>query len=161
MTKKKTPMTNSAELVTLKHIKRVNELLGESAIELIRRGNVHDSSKLLPAELVPLQEMQELTEREGQAPYGSDEYNRRLGILKPMLDHHYANNSHHPEHHELGVDGMTLFDVVEMSLDWIAASERGGEAVINLTSSQKRFNISDQLLNVIKNTYDELGYKYI
>lgn len=152
---------NSAENVTLKHIKRVNELLGQAAIELIRRGNVHDSSKFDPEELGPLQEMQELIEKEGQAPYGSDEYTRRLGILKPMLDHHYAKNSHHPEHTSRGINGMDLFDVVEMSQDWIAASERGGEAVINLTSSQKRFNISDQLLDVIKNTYDKLGYKYI
>ena len=31
---------------TLRHIKRINQLLGDSAMELIRRGQVHDSSKL-------------------------------------------------------------------------------------------------------------------
>lgn len=152
--------TNSAELITLKHVKRVNELLGEFSIELIRRGNRHDDTKFLPAELGPLEEMQKLVEAEGQAPYGSDEYKRRLEILKPMLDHHYANNSHHPEHYDLGIDGMTLFDVVEMSLDWVAASERGGEAVVGLTSSQERFNISPQLMNILKNTYDHLKVKH-
>lgn len=152
---------SNAEIVTLKHIKRVNELMGNAAMELIRRGNVHDTSKFDPEELEPLESMQELVEREGQAPYGSEEYKRRLGILKPMLDHHYANNSHHPEHYENGLNGMDLFDVVEMTQDWIAASERGGEAVINLTSSAERFNISEQVLDIIKNTYDRLGYKYI
>ena len=152
---------SNAEIVTLRHIKRVNELMGNAAMELIRRGNVHDTSKFDPEELVPLESMQELVEREGQAPYGSDEYKRRLGILKPMLDHHYANNSHHPEHYKNGINGMDLFDVVEMSQDWIAASERGGEVVINLTSSAERFNISEQVLDIIKNTYDRLGYKYI
>lgn len=152
--------TNSAELVTLKHIKRVNELLTMCAMELLMRGVVHDDSKFDPEELGPLQEMQELTEREGQAPYGSEEYERRRQLLKPMLDHHYEENSHHPEHFELGIDGMTLFDVVEMSQDWIAAAERGGETIVGLTSSQERFNISDQLMNILKNTYDYLEIKY-
>lgn len=152
----------SAEVITLKHISRVRELLGEFAIELIKRGDRHDKSKFEPEELVPLQEMQDLVDREGQAAYGSDEYKRRLEILKPMLDHHYLKNSHHPEHYgEKGINGMTLLDVAEMSQDWIAASERGGEPVINLTSSQKRFNIDTQLMDILKNTYDELGYKYI
>lgn len=152
----------SAEIITLKHISRVRELLGQFAIELIKRGDRHDKSKFDPEELIPLQEMQDLVDREGQAAYGSDEYKRRLDILKPMLDHHYANNSHHPEHYgEKGINGMTLFDVAEMSQDWIAASERGGETVINLTSSQKRFNIDAQLMDILRNTYDELGYKYI
>ncbi len=86
-----------AELITYKHIKRVNELLGEAAIELIKRGNRHDNSKFTPEELEPLQAMQDLVDREGQAPYGSAEYERRRQILKPMLDHHYSKNSHHPE----------------------------------------------------------------
>lgn len=160
-TKKNTvPTMSSAELVTYKHIKRVNELLAGFAVELIARGLVHDDSKFEPEELGPLQDMQELVEREGQAPYGSDEYKRRLGILKPMLDHHYALNSHHPEFHSRGINGMTLFDVVEMSQDWIAASERGGETVVGLTSSQERFNISDQLMDILKNTYDYLEIKY-
>jgi hypothetical protein len=149
-----------AELITLRHIKRVNELLGEFAIELITRGNIHDDSKFDPEELNPLQEMQDLVDREGQAPYGSDEYERRRQLLKPMLDHHYAYNSHHPEHTTKGINGMSLFDVVEMSLDWIAASERGGEAVVGLTSSQERFKIDNQLMDILKNTYDTLNVKY-
>ena len=35
---------------TLLHIKRVNELLGLAAMELIMRGQVHDNSKLLSPE---------------------------------------------------------------------------------------------------------------
>lgn len=342
---------SSAELITYKHVKRVNELLGEFAIELIRRGNRHDDTKFLPAELGPLEEMQKLVDKEGQAPYGSEEYKRRLEILKPMLDHHYANNSHHPEwtfskekwkpvidfeelyevsnlgriksvsrtversgktgnlsvneliregyvtpkgyiriqlsksgkphnllmhilvarawlgekpeenyqiNHKNGIksdnraenlewvtpsenlihayetelresnakyvfvcedldistigaekmakilreefgyekvsasgiynsainggkhldisfkayklfvpievspiNGMNLLDVVEMILDWKAASERGEESFINLTSSQKRFNIDPQVMDIIKNTYDSLNFKYV
>lgn len=150
----------SAELITYKHIGRVQELLGESAIELIRRAVAHDRSKFEPEELGPLQDLQDIVDEEGQAPYGSEEYERRREILKPMLDHHYANNSHHPEFYPDGINGMDLFDVVEMSQDWIAAAERGGEVVINLTASKERFNISDQLMDILKNTYDRLGYEY-
>lgn len=151
---------SSAELITLKHIKRVNELLGEFAIELIRRGNVHDNSKFEPEELVPLQQMQELVEKEGQAPYGSDEYKRRLGILKPMLDHHYANNSHHPEAHKRGIEDMSLYDIVEMLCDWKAASERGEESEINLSASKERFNISDQLFSIFESSCKKNGWNY-
>lgn len=151
---------NSAELVTLRHIKRVNELLGEFAIELIRRGNVHDNSKFSPEELGPLQEMQNLVDKEGQAPYGGEEYKRRLGILKPMLDHHYANNSHHPESHIKGIDDMSLYDIVEMFCDWKAASERGEESHINLSSSKERFNISDQLFSIFESSCKANNWNY-
>lgn len=111
---------------TLRHIKRVSDLLGSFAIELIRRGEVHDASKLSEEEAKPLAEMDALIAKEGNVPFGSPEYERRRQLLGPMLDHHYANNSHHPEHYENGVAGMDLFDVVEMFADWKAASERGG-----------------------------------
>lgn len=153
-------MMNSAELVTYKHIKRVNELLGKFAIELIERGNRHDDTKLLPIELEPLQEMQKVVDEEGQAPYGSDEYKRRLEILKPMLNHHYANNSHHPEHYSNGIDGMNILDINEMLCDWKAASERGGESVINLSASKERFNISDQLFSILKESCKHFGWEY-
>lgn len=151
---------SDAKITTYKHIARVRELLGEAAIELIRRGDRHDSSKFDPEEMGPLEEMQKLVDKEGQAPYGGEEYKRRLEILKPMLDHHYARNSHHPEHRVDGIDGMNLFDIMEMFFDWRAASERGGESFIHLTSSKERFNISDQLMNIFMRTCDDLNYKY-
>lgn len=149
-----------AELVTYKHIKRVNELLGEAAIELIKRGNRHDNSKFTPEELEPLQAMQDLVDEQGQAPYGSAEYERRREILKPMLDHHYDRNSHHPEFYDNGIDGMDLFDLIEMFFDWKAASERGEESAVGLSSSKERFKMSDQLFGIFKNTCDNMGYKW-
>lgn len=135
-------------------MQRVSHLLGDAAIELIRRGQDHDLSKLQPVELEPLQRMQDLIEREGQAPYGSDEYKRRTSLLSGMLEHHYANNKHHPEHYDAGIDSMDLFDVLEMVLDWKAASERGVESVVNVSASVKRFGISPQLESIIRNTLD-------
>ena len=151
--------TRSSEIVTRKHMQRVSVLLGEAACELIRRAAVHDLSKLEAVEMEPLQRMQDIIEKEGQAPYGSEEYKRRTKMLGPMLDNHYAKNSHHPEHYADGVDGMNLFDVIEMFFDWKAASERGEESSMNIGKACERFKISPQLEAVFRNTAETLSYR--
>ena len=153
--------TRGAEVVTRKHMQRVSELLGDAAIEIIKRGQKHDLSKLEPVEMEPLQRMQDLVDKEGQAPYGSAEYKRRTSLLGDMITHHYANNSHHPEHYENGVSGMDLFDLVEMFFDWKAASERGEESSISISASVERFGISDQLATILRNTADRQNFKHI
>lgn len=147
-------------VVTLKHQRRVAELLTVFAIDLLKRANVHDESKHSAEEKGPLDEMQRLINEEGQASYGSEEYKRCTSLLGPMLAHHYANNSHHPEHYKDGVNGMNLMDLVEMFLDWKAASERGEESSMNLTAACNRFKISDQVKTIFANTADKLGYNH-
>lgn len=113
---------------TLLHIKRVNQLLTEAASELIRRANVHDNSKLES----PEKELFDLyTPKLKNCTYGSDEYKEFLKGLEVALNHHYANNSHHPEHYENGVNGFDLFDLVEMFFDWKAATERHADYEIH------------------------------
>ena len=145
--------------VTAQHRARVRHLLHEARVELRRRGEEHDTSKFEEVELVPLAEMQRLVEEEGQAAYGSPEYERRKKLLAPMLTHHYAQNSHHPEHYENGVNGMDLFDLMEMFFDWKAASERG-EEVMNLSTACARYNVSQQLYEILANTARRLEYRY-
>ena len=76
------------------------------------------------------------------------------------LKHHYAANSHHPEHYENGIDGMTLIDVLEMLCDWKAATERhaDGDIMRSLEVNRERFGISDQLANILANTVREWGW---
>lgn len=150
--------TRTAELVTRKHMQRVSELIGEAAVELIRRGALHDQSKLEAVELEPQQRLQDVIAEHGHAPFGSDEYKRRFETLGPMLEHHFANNSHHPEHYADGVDGMDLFDVVEMFFDWKAASERGEESSMNIGAACERFKISPQLESIFRNTARSLNF---
>lgn len=150
----------TAQIATEKHIARVLELLADAALELIKRGYIHDRSKFDPIEMGPLQDMQNLIDREGQAPYGSDEYKRRTALLGPMLAHHYANNSHHPEHYPNGVNGFDLFDLMEMFFDWKAASERGEESAMHLTTACTRYNINPQLQEIMQNTADRLGFAW-
>ena len=74
--------------------------------------------------------------------------------MGPALAHHYANNRHHPEHHKNGVDDMTLIDVLEMLIDWKAASERhnDGNILKSIEKNADRFGLSPQLVKILENT---------
>lgn len=140
---------------TLMHIKRVSELMTQAASELISRANVHDDSKLKSPEK---ELFDEYTPKLKGCTYGSDEYKEYLNALKVALDHHYANNSHHPEHYPNGIDGFDLFDLMEMAMDWCAAVERHDDGNIykSLEINTERFKISNQLASILKNTFNRL-----
>lgn len=142
---------------TLKHIKRVSQLLIEAAMELQRRAIIHDKSKLKSPEK---ELFDEFTPKLAGCTYGSDEYKEFLKGLKVALDHHYANNSHHPEYYENGMNGFDLFDLIEMFFDWKAATERHNDGNIykSIEINQKRFEYPDMIANIFKNTADRLGY---
>lgn len=147
-----------AQIATYKHIARVRELLGGFAIEMIRRGDVHDSSKFFPVEMEPLERLQAIIDTEGPAVFGTDEYRRRTDMLGSMITHHRANNSHHPEYYENGVSGMDLHDLVEMFFDWKAASERGDDVCMRLSVACDKYGIFGPLRDVLYNTARRLGY---
>ena len=100
----------------------------------------------------------EYTSKLADVTYDSDEYKEYLGKLKPALDHHYANNRHHPEHHKNGIDDMNLIDIVEMICDWKAASERHNDGNIrkSIEINANRFGISPQMVKIMENTADLL-----
>ena len=143
---------------TLKHIRRVDQLLSIFACELILRGNVHDQSKLESPEK---EAFDEFTPMLRTLEYGSKEYKESLAHLKVALDHHYAHNTHHPEYYSNGIDGMTLFDVIEMFADWKAASERtaNGDIDKSIDLNESRFNMSPQLAQIFRNTVHFLKLK--
>ncbi len=74
--------------------------------------------------------------------------------MKKALDNHYALNSHHPEHYNNGINDMDIIDLLEMFCDWKAASERhaNGDIYESIKINKKRFNISDQLEQILINT---------
>jgi hypothetical protein len=142
---------------TKNHIYRVRELLHEGAGNLFQRALAHDKSKLESPEK---DAFDVLTPRLKDLTYGSDEYRACLREMKPALDHHYAANSHHPEYFRLGISGMSLFDVVEMLMDWKAAGERHGDGDIwkSLEINKERFNIDNQTYSILINTAREMGW---
>ena len=79
---------------TFRHIERVRNLLNACVIDLIKRGEQHDQTKLESPEV---EAFTEYTPKLATCTYGSEEYKGYLAAIKPALDHHYANNRHHPE----------------------------------------------------------------
>lgn len=142
---------------TLRHSRRVGELMSQMITELVDRSYRHDLSKTE----TPEKEIFDLvTPRLRELTYGSDEYKASLASMGNALEHHYANNRHHPEWHSEGVAGMTLMDLAEMLADWKAAGERhsDGSMAASLRIQRKRFDLSDQLYSVLANTAKHLGW---
>lgn len=135
---------------TLFHIRQVSALISEFTAEMLKRAIVHDKSKLESPEL---ESFDELTPKIKDVVYGSDEYKEILEKLKPALNHHYASNTHHPQFFENGIDGMDLYDLCEMLLDWKAAGmrDKNGDIIKSLEINKERFKISDQLYSILLN----------
>jgi len=140
---------------TMEHIEHVRDMLDEVILDLRYRSANHDASKLNEPEKPIFDEM---TPRLASSTYGSDEYKAMLVNMKPALDNHYAVNRHHPEHYENGIDGMTLIDLIEMLVDWKAATLRHKDGSIynSLRINSERFGISEQLKNILLNTVNEM-----
>lgn len=144
---------------TLAHIERVQSLIQTAINNLSCRAVKHDLSKLEEPEKSAFDRLKVLS-LSGMA-YGSEEYRACLRAEKPAIQHHYKANSHHPEFYENGVDGMSLFDVLEMLLDWKAATERmknGGDIHASLVHNTERFKLSPQLASILANTVREMGW---
>ena len=138
---------------TFRHIERVRNLLNACVTDLVKRGELHDQTKLVSPEV---EAITEYTPKLATCTYGSDEYKGYLAAIKPALDHHYAHNRHHPEHHKDGINDMNLLDIVEMLCDWKAASERHNDGNIrkSIEINANRFNMSPQLVRILENTAD-------
>lgn len=160
---------------TYKHIQTVQQFIGRCIVSLLFRSEWHDQSKLVSPEK---EAFDEFTPKLAASTYGSDEYKALLAALKPALDHHYAMNSHHPEHYarditgvnpELvangsGIRGMSLLDLIEMLCDWKAATMRHNDGDIrkSIEINQKRFGYSDELKQILFNSLDIIeGYNRI
>jgi len=150
-------MSYDSKDATVLHQHRVGHLLCDAADELIKRSEIHDASKLESPEK---ELFDEFTPKLAGCTYGSDEYKEFLKGLKVALDHHYANNSHHPEHYENGINGFDLFDLIEMFFDWKAASERhnDGNILKSIEINTERFNLSEQIVSILKNTAERMRF---
>ena len=143
---------------TLEHIAKVAGYMEEATGTLTYRAAVHDRSKLEDPEKAMFDEF---TPKLRDLTYGSPEYKACTAAMGDALKHHYAHNSHHPEHYTDGVAGMSLFDLIEMLCDWKAAGERhadGGNIRRSLDLNVDRFAISPQLEHILNRTIEEMGW---
>ena len=143
------------QLETIKHIHRVRHFLCLMIEELDRRAREHDQSKLVSPEA---EVFGEWTPELAKVEYMSPEYKALMEHVRPAIDHHYANNRHHPEHWSKGVEDMTLCDLLEMLCDWKAATERNknGNIRTSIEKNTTRYGLSPQLAAIMQNTVREM-----
>lgn len=197
-----TPEQRATNFETYQHIDTIIKLLVQMQIEISKRILTHDRSKLANPEVSTFTEF---TPKLKNSTYGSDEYKSFLAEMKPALDHHYANNRHHPEFFEgcekdqktidqcanlvgflesrnlidvrqpddeygygyaidaihrhkeeleSNINGMNIIDVLEMLVDWKAATLRHADGDIHrsIEINRDRFKMSPQLVNILKNS---------
>jgi signal recognition particle subunit SEC65 len=124
--------------------------------ELESRAEKHDDDKLYPR---ILENFMNVSNKFSGVKFASTEYNEILNELKPVLNEHYEKSPHHPEHNINGINGMTLIDLIEMLVDWKSASTAYGDTFYeSLKITKERFNIGEQLFEILLNTSKELGY---
>lgn len=158
---------------TYDHIGKVWKYVSRAIVNLLDRAEVHDASKLVSPEV---EMFDEFTPKLRDLVFGSDEYRATTKAMGAALEHHYQANSHHPEHFENGIAGMSLLDLIEMLCDWKAASERhsnrpqmpaaAGRAeapkydsniMRSIGLNQERWGYTDELRSILENTARELG----
>ena len=142
---------------TYEHIAQVRARLLNIAVMLIGRAHEHDASKLVSPEV---EVFNEFTPKLRDSTYGSPEYRLFLASMGEGLQHHYANNRHHPEHHKRGVADMNLLDVIEMLADWKAATLRhaDGDLARSIEQNADRFEYGPEFKGLLLNTARDLGW---
>lgn len=138
-------------MTTEEHIKTVRNLIDDFCEEMRKRAMAHDASKLEEPEALAFKEAEA---RLPALTYGTPEYHEQLKALGPALEHHYKHNDHHPEHYPEGVWDMTLPALVEMFLDWRAATLRheDGDIIKSIHNNIARFGLAPQLAAIFHNT---------
>ena len=149
-------MTYDSGEDTREHIVQVAARLEAVCKELRTRGERHDASKLGPDEKPYFDAVGPTLQG---LVYGSDDYRAAVERLRPALKHHYANNSHHPEHYPDGVAGMDLIDLIEMYCDWAASTLRtkDGNLARSIELNTDRFGIGELLGDILRNTWKRYG----
>ena len=136
---------------TREHIANVQKFIHIFVKALLDRADKHDLSKLESPEV---EAFTECTKELAGMTYGSPEYKESLKKLGPALEHHYAKNSHHPEHWSRGIRDMDLVDIIEMFCDWKAATMRhnDGNLAKSIHHNATRFGFPAELEEIFENT---------
>lgn len=84
--------------------------------------------------------------------YNTDEHRRITAKYQYVIDLHYKNNDHHPQHFKNGVLDMNRMQLHEMVCDWVGAMmSRGG-----LDKFDSSFEYNKTKLNIPDDIYAEL-----
>jgi hypothetical protein len=141
---------------TRAHIRQVAARLEAVCHELQARGAAHDQSKFAEEERPWYEAV--IPSLRG-LKWGTLEYAEAIQALGPALGHHYAHNSHHPEHYDDGARGMDLIDLIEMYCDWAAATLRNETRDLrrSIEINCRKFGMESPLRDILLNTFERYG----
>jgi len=122
--------------------------------QLEARAKVHDDSKLKEPEKSTFDQW---TPELKRVAFGTEEYKLAMAGMGEGLAHHYRVNTHHPEHYQNGISGMTLPDLVEMFCDWVAAAQDKSRT-LDIAYCAERFGLPLELQMIFANTLREIDY---
>lgn len=153
MIKLKYPLANYINFYRILTIHKIYVFLSllKFSLKLMWRATIHDYSKFTKLESEYfIKYMDQLY----QSQYGTDKYNNLLKSMEPAIQNHYKHNSHHPEYYKNKIQGMDLLDLVEMYYDWETSTKKHktGDISKSIEINRKRFNISNDLCEILKNT---------
>lgn len=139
------------------HIEEVRRLLYEVGRDIGVRAIAHDASKLVPPEKEGFDHFTPLL---AEMEYDSPEYRQALKDMGPTLEHHYAANDHHPQHFANGIADMDLVQLIEMLVDWVAATKRSpnGDIINSITVNRERFGYGPETERILLNTVHRFGW---
>ena len=135
------------------HKNMVNYYLSLITCDMLKRGSIHDDSKLYGKEKEQFINVSD--PKYTSLKYGTKEYNEAItNNVKLAQRTHYESNDHHPEHHENGIDDMDLVQILEMLVDWKVGglAMDAGDIFKSIEINKNRFGIDDQLTKILINT---------
>lgn len=142
---------------TREHIGLVRYWMSAAVINLRKRAEAHDRSKLEDPEATGFRRMH--NDRKLQTlTYGSEAYMAQLATHDETVQHHYQGNDHHPEHFENGIQDMSLLSMLEMLCDWQASTARmkDGDLRRSIEINAERFGYGEEITALLLNTAIEL-----
>lgn len=140
-------------LIILRHQALVRKYLLNLAHQLQQRALLHDLSKFQLDEFAGIVEINQVA-REHRID--SPEY--KASIQAEAVKLHWSRNPHHPEFYPGGIKDMSLLDLVEMVIDWRAASETYGRTSFSesLRIQRERFMMTDEQYHFIQLIAEEI-----
>lgn len=126
--------------------------------DFLLRAIFHDLSKVYPDELKGFSVTSRIFRK---IPYGGSLYAEYRQKTSEVLKLHYQRSKHHPEHYEKGVQGMSLLDIVEMFVDWTAASRRQSKGSLrsSIRQNKDRFGLGEVLTDIFINERNRIRAK--
>lgn len=121
------------------------KLTKEEKVEIFYRSMNHDQSKTECFD--EFKGYIKMNSKLENIKYGSEEYKNIMKDFSYVIDLHYKNNDHHPEHFSNGVNDMNRNQKLEMICDWIGSARARNcldKYKQSFDSNRIRFCISDE-----------------